>query len=136
MNGNDRELAEEIWRESNGKVNPRHTEGSWIVVYKFKLMEQGSHGTLKLTSAGNEFLRTPFGKTEMRVDSEEGLVQLLRLIRNSKSSRKKDVRAAWSLYVEKNSQFNAQSVIDDTLNRRLTNLKNRDLIQSTVKGNL
>lgn len=134
LNGNDRELAEEIWLKSHGKVNPRHTEGSWIVVYKFNLMEQEPDGTLRISSAGNEFLQTPFGETEMKIDSQEGLVELLRFIKKAESCHKKDVRAEWSLYLKNNSAFNAPSVIDDTLNRRLTNLKDRDLIQSKVKG--
>lgn len=42
LQGKDRELAEAIWQETNGKVNPRHVYGHWLFACAYKLLVEDS----------------------------------------------------------------------------------------------
>ena len=59
LNGSDRELANEIWHASEGRVNPRHTDGSWIVCTRFQLLHQESGWYSQLVRRWKRIYREP-----------------------------------------------------------------------------
>jgi restriction system protein len=42
LEGNDRSLAEDIWQKTEGKVNPRHVYGHWLLACTYKLVTENS----------------------------------------------------------------------------------------------
>ena len=58
--GGDLELAQAVWDQSKGAVNPRFTHGHWLLAHRYLLDEDGN-GILELTEAGQDFLKHPGG---------------------------------------------------------------------------
>ena len=130
LRGSDHDLADEIWQQSNGTVNPRYMRGPWFVCNRFQLLKAEEDDCLRLTTDGEDFLNNPLGKTEFEIDFQEGTFQLLRIIRDLQPCQPKDVLPLWSSFLNSHSAIKALSVIKDTQTKRLRNLRKRDLIQN------
>ncbi len=61
LDGGDLAVANAIWVESGGKVNPRHTFGHWSLCQKYGLLDEVG-GTLRLTQRGRSFLEHEKGE--------------------------------------------------------------------------
>lgn len=133
LKGKNRKLASEIWNLSNRTVNPRHTDGAWILCRRFNLLIEKS-GVLELTGAGQDFLQNEFGKTEIKIDSLEGIFELLRLIEDYEPCQPKHLLSDWATYLIQHSNNKTESVFKDTLNRRLVNMMDRGLICKSEKN--
>ena len=134
LNGSNRELASEIWRKTDGRVNPRYTYGAWIFCTRHRLLLPEPSGDLRLTESGQDFLHNKFGKTEFEIDSKEGVFKLLRLIGDSEPCQQRHLLPMWSSYVEKNYTSKSVSTFKNTLYRRLVNLHDRNLTQRQSQG--
>ena len=128
LSGDIRDLAMTIWAESDRNVNPRHTYGHWLLVRRYDLLEVGSDGSLLLTDRGRDFIEHIGGRTEVFLDEQEGLKELLTLVSDNGPVRAADLVDAWTEYLEQYSGFSADSTIRDALRRRLSNLLDRGLI--------
>ena len=128
LDGDIRDLAMAIWTKSNQDVNPRYTYGSWLLVQKYDLLMADSDGKLRLTDQGRDFIKHQRGSTEIFLDQQEGLAELLMLISDSKPTRFAGLVDAWAEYLEQYSKFKTDSTIRSTLSRRLKNLIDRGLI--------
>lgn len=118
-----------IWVESNQGVNPRHTYGHWLLVQQYGLLRTDSDGKLLLTDQGRDFIEHQGGRTEIFLDQQEGLAELLAMIEGWGPIRFGSLVNAWALYLdEQDSKFRTDSTIRDTLRRRLKNLLDRSLI--------
>ena len=129
LTGEDRELAQAIWEESEGQVNPRHTYGHWLLSQTYELLEGGRDGILVLTERGRTFLDEEGGSTEAFLDEQEGVLYLLTLIDDLGPTRRAGLLEEWTHYLNRYSRFKAPSVCSDTLRRRLTNLLRRGLVR-------
>lgn len=122
------DLAMAIWVESNQDVNPRHTYGHWLLVNQYRLLRADSDGKLQLTDQGRDFIKHQGGRTEIFLDQQEGLVELLTMISDSGPVRLGGLVDVWAEYLKRYSNFRTDSTIRDTLRRRLKNLLDRGLI--------
>ncbi|TXD34239.1 restriction endonuclease [Lujinxingia vulgaris] len=129
LKGDDHELAEAIWTQSDGRVNPRYTYGHWLLAQKYDFVEDGRDGRLILTASGQDFLDHVGGDTEVALDEAEGLVKLLSIIADNGPARTGGLLEDWSEYLKRRSRFGTDSTFKDTLRRRLNNLRERDLIE-------
>ncbi len=134
LKGDDRELAQAIWDQSNGAVNPRHTYGHWLLALKYKLLNAENDGVLQLTKTGRDFLEQPGSEAETAVDEAEGVVKLLSIVADNGPARAGGLVEDWGDYLSRRSSFGTESTIKDTMRRRLRNLLERDLVER--KGNL
>ena len=134
LEGHDRELAQAIWEESKGTVNPRHVYGHWLLAQRYDLLRGDSEGLLHLTRTGEEFLVQPGGDAESVIDETEGLIKLLSIVADNGPARAGGLVGEWRDYLSRRSHFGAESTIQDTMRRRLNNLLARGLIER--KGSL
>lgn len=134
LNGRDRELAQDIWDQSNGAVNPRHTYGHWLLAQRYGLLADDSEGLLQLTKVGQDFLEQPGGEAESVVDEAEGLLKLLSIVADNGPARAGGLFDEWGNYLTRRSAIGTDSMIKDTMRRRLTNLVARGMVER--KGNL
>ena len=134
LNDSDRELAQTIWDQSNGEVNPRHIYGHWLLAQRYGLLREDSEGFLQITKVGRNFLATPGGEAESVIDEAEGLSKLLSIVADSGPTRAGGLVDEWADYLTRRSAIRTESMIKDTMRRRLTNLLARGLVER--KGNL
>ena len=134
LDGSDRELAQEIWNRSRGEVNPRHIYGHWLLAQRYGFLSEDSDGLLQITEDGRNFLKTPGGEAEALVDEAEGLAKLLSIVADTGPSRHGELLDEWADYLKRRSAIRSESMIKDTMRRRLANLVARGLVERT--GNL
>jgi len=128
LDGAERELAQAIWTDSAGAVNPRHTYGHWLFAQKYQLVVENEEGLLCLTDTGRDFLDNPSGAAVAALDEAEGLLKLLSIIADNGPARPSDLLPEWSEYLTRRSAFGKASTFEDTLRRRLANLRERELV--------
>ena len=129
--GSDRDLAEAIWRETEGRVNPRHIYGHWLLAIRYGLLAEDDAGILHLTDRGRDFVRSPGGEVEAAIDEAEGLLKLLAIVADHGSAPFGELVPDWAEYLARRSKFGSDSTIKDTLRRRLRNLLERGLVART-----
>ncbi len=129
LDGNDRELAQQIWDDSNGAVNPRHVYGHWLLAMRYGLLQEDGDGLLQITEDGRNFLEEPGGRIEAFVDEAEGLAKLLSIVADTGPSLRGGLLDQWADYLKRSSSIRAESMIKNTMGRRLVNLVARDLIE-------
>ena len=134
LDASDRELAQTIWDDSKGEVNPRHIYGHWLLARRYGLLGEDSDGLLQITEAGRNFLETPGGEAEALVDEAEGLSKLLSIVADTGPGRAGGLLEEWADYLRRRSAIRSESMIKDTMRRRLANLVARGLVER--KGNL
>ena len=134
LDGSDRELAQAIWTRSKGAVNPRHIYGHWLLAQRYELLREDGEGLLQITEEGRDFLETPGGEAEAHVDESEGLAKLLSIVADSGPSRRGGLLDEWADYLVRRSNIRSESMIKDTMRRRLANLVARGLVER--KGTL
>lgn len=128
----DQALANEIWIESKGSVNPTESviEGCWIVCKAHGLFVIGKDEMIELTEAGANFKDEDRGKSEIEIDYREGLFELLRLINSRQPCQKEEhILPAWGHFLTTRSSIKKRSTIEGKLSWRIRNLVDRDLIQ-------
>lgn len=134
LKGGDRELAQDIWDQSKGAVNPRYTSGHWLLAQRYELVREHGEGVLQLTKIGRDFLEQPGGKAECAIDEAEGLIKLLFIVADNGPARAGGLVEEWGDYLSHRSSFGTESTIKETMRRRLNNLLERGLVER--KGNL
>lgn len=134
LDGSDRELAQEIWDRSKGEVNPRHIYGHWLLAQRYGLLREDGDGLLQITEDGRNFLETLGGEVEALVDEAEGLAKLLSIVAYTGPSRRGGLLPEWADYLKRRSAIRSESMIKDTMRRRLANLVARGLVER--KGSL
>jgi len=115
-------------------VNPRHTYGHWLFAQKYQLVAEDGGGVLQLTDTGRDFLDSPTGAAVAALDEAEGLLKLLSIIADNGPSRPSALLEEWTEYLTRRSSFGKASTFQDTLRRRLANLRERELVDR--KGTL
>ncbi len=128
LSGGDRELAQAIWSSSGGTVNPRHVYGHWLLAQRYDLLRADEQDCVQITPSGQDFLDSPLGDTEARVDEMEGVLKLLAVVADNGPARPGGLFDEWADYLSRRSSFGSTSTIKDTLRRRLANLLERSLV--------
>ena len=129
LTGDDQKLANVIWINSNGVVNPRYIVGHWQLVNTYNLMEVDENELLQITESGRDFLDNQFGKVEMELDEQEGIVKILAMLSKNSPSRPGELLPIWTKYILKYSTLRTDSTFKYSLQRRMPNLLDRDLIR-------
>ncbi|MFT4070941.1 MAG: restriction endonuclease [Dysgonamonadaceae bacterium] len=124
LSGKDKEVATKIWQGSNKTVNPRWTRGCQFLISGYNLVSESS-GIYQLTEEGKEFISNPTSDVIKKIDTEEGLIQVLRQLSLIESGRRGDLLEEWEEYTKYNSNIKQDSVRKDYLRRRLVNLVDR-----------
>lgn len=124
LSGKDKEIATKIWKESNKTVNPRWTRGCQFLISGYNLISE-TNGIYQLTEKGKEFISNPINDVIKKIDTEEGLIQILRQLSLIESGRRGDLLVEWEEYTKYNSNIKQDSVQKDYLHRRLVNLVDR-----------
>jgi restriction system protein len=127
LNGDEMKMALTIWNESKQLVNPRYVRGPKFLIDGYELLTSEG-GTFNLTEKGVEFLSSNENDTIKHIDLEEGCVFLLYLVSINASGKRGTYYSEWKEHLLKNSNYKQQSVINDSLSRRLKNLTLRSLI--------
>ena len=123
-------LAQAIWDQSGGAVNPRFTYGSWQLAKHYDLLRADGEEVLELTKAGQDFLEHPGGETEAGVDEGEGLVKLLSILANNGPIWPGGLVKEWGEHLARCfSPFRSRSTIRNTMDYRLKNLLDRGLVE-------
>ena len=86
------------------------------------------HGKFKITERGKVFISSRDNDIINEIDVEECCVFILYLCSINRESTRKAFLKEWGEYLKVNSNYRKDSVIKDTLRRRLTNLLERKLI--------
>lgn len=129
LSGDDQDLAWAIWTKSGKTVNPRYTNGAWLLSQKYELLEDDTDGNLRLTRAGQNFINHERGETEAFLDEQEGLTKLLTLVADNGPTRASGILEEWTEYLNRHSSpYSSPSTFRDTLQRRLRNLLDRGLV--------
>ena len=129
LSGDDRDLAYSVWTQSGKVVNPRYTQGHWLLSRTYRLVGENPDGTLCVTDDGREFIEHDGGKTETFIDEQEGLTKLLTLVADNGPTRFGGLLEEWTQYLNRYSRFGKPTTRRDTLRRRLSNLLDRRLIR-------
>lgn len=129
LTAGDRELAQAIWDRSAGAVNPRYTQGHWLLAQRYGLLSEHGDGVLRLTKNGEDFLQRPGGEAEVAVDKAEGLIELLSIVAESGPAPPRGLVGEWGDYLSRCSRFGTEATIRETLRRRLANLVERGLVE-------
>lgn len=128
LSGTSLALAKKLWTNSHHIINPRHTRGCWHFSMLHNLLEQTDSGIINCTDLGNEFLIFPFGEFEARIDHQETIFAILRLIAEKGPARSRDFFEEYSVHCRTYTTIQSESVIKHYLSYRLRNLIRRKLI--------
>lgn len=131
LQGDDYELAEAIWLETDGKVNPRYIYGHWSTACTYQLVKENTDGRIILTERGQDFLADEHGDAVALIDQWEGLLKILTIVAEKGTGRREDFLFEWREYLQRYSRFGTDSTIKNTLERRLLNLLDRGLLTKT-----
>jgi restriction system protein len=125
--GEEKELADRVWAESKGTVNPRYLYGSYLFVGTHNLLLPDANNVYRVTDAGERFLKND-PEILRRIDAEEGIAKLLEMLALQSPAKRGDLIEEWGDYLREYSNYGTTSTIKDTLRRRLLNLVDRNLV--------
>jgi restriction system protein len=128
LSGKDKEIANKIWMDSKKAVNPRWTRGCQFLMSGYNLIFE-NNGIYQLTEAGKDFVSNPVSDIVKKIDTEEGLIQILRQLSLIESGKRADLLDEWEEYTRYNSNIKQDSVRKDYLRRRLVNLVDRKYVK-------
>ncbi len=120
-------LAWRFWKESGHVVNPRWVDGPNFLIRVYKLSSVDEHGLCRLTDLGRAFLAED-PEAVRHIDEGEGMLTILSILSAKSKSKLSGMLDEWTEYVRANSGFRAESLVYDSLRRRLADLKDRKLI--------
>ncbi|MCI1648555.1 MAG: restriction endonuclease [Bacteroides sp.] len=92
-------------------------------------MVSENNGVYQLTEVGKEFVSDPISSIIRKIDTEEGLIQILRQLSLISGGKRADLLDEWGKYTKYNSNIKQDSVRKDYLRRRLVNLIDRKYVE-------
>lgn len=136
LDGKQEKLAMKIWKQSDGKVNPRHMTGHWLLASNYGLLEDDVEGFLVVTEKGKDFIEHPDGGTEQDIDDQEGLLKILSLVAQTSPVSFGELLDPWGQYLASESHVKSDSSIRERLRARLRNLLHRGLLERSGRSYL
>lgn len=128
LNGQERDLALRIWRESNRKLNPRYLRGTWSLSTKHELLTRDAQDILRITERGQQFLTEPEGQVVAEIDNYEGILSILRLVAELGPGKRGDLLPDYTTYCRTFTTYRSEIVIKTSLSDRLVNLVGRGYV--------
>jgi restriction system protein len=127
LHGDDARLAERIWRETEGAVNPRYLRGAYLFLTGQRLLVGDAGGVFRSGERGARFLADDRAIVT-EIDAREGIPVLLRILAAKGRARRADLVPDWLAFLQERSRFGTESTARDTLFYRLVNLAERGLV--------
>lgn len=131
LGGEHARLARKLWETSEGRTNPRHVYGAYLLINSAGLLAQ-EQGDYRRTARSDAMLADD-SKLLKELDRSEGLPRILALLAEKASAKRSDMLDDWGNYLAQVSKITSLSMIKDTLRRRLLNMVERGLV--TRDGN-
>ncbi|MCB9764952.1 MAG: restriction endonuclease [Alphaproteobacteria bacterium] len=128
LEGAAQALAMATWTGTQGLVNPRHTNGVWLVATNYELLRPDDQDVMRLTDRGRDFLAHPAGNVVQDIDEAEGLIRLLGVVAEQGPAASTDFLEAWMLHLQRVSRIRMESSARSRLYYRLRNLEARGLV--------
>jgi restriction system protein len=129
LEGVEGDLAQHLWRGSDGLINPRHLTGLWLLCSSYELFSPDSQDVLFITPLGKDFLETTFGEAERYLDFSEGLFHLLTIVAEHGPGKRADLLPHYTQFLTLYSRVQSQAAIKSRWYDRITNLVDRNLVQ-------
>jgi restriction system protein len=104
-------LAQRVWLESDKMVNPRHSQGHWLLARRYELVQIDADGSIKISQRGRDFIENETGTAVVYLDEQEGVLELLSLIAASGPGSKADFIDDWAEYVRKVANYQSDASI-------------------------
>jgi len=127
LSDDEKILAQRIWKESNGKVNPRHISDSYYFFKRYNLLIPNNNGIFRLSIDGKEFL-SGNKKILKEIDNIEGIPHIIDILATKTRAKRSDFLSEWGEFCREYWGYGTESTIKDTLRRRLLNLLERGYI--------
>lgn len=132
LSGKEQELATRLWEKSQGKLNPRHTVGLWLMCSSYGLCQPDHRDILQITVLGHDFLKYEAGEAVRRIDFSEGLLALLGIVAEHGPGKRADLLPRFSDFLRANSRVQSPSAISSRWYERSVNLLERNFIRRDV----
>lgn len=126
LEGTSKQVAQEIWEESNHEVNPRHIYGGYLLINTYNLLDEvggtytANENTALFLSRDPQLIRS--------IDDAEGVGELLSILATKSKATRSDLLPEWRQFLNEYSRYGTPSTIKDTLRRRLVNVIERGLV--------
>ncbi len=130
LNGTERDLAWRMWRESKKNLNPRYSRGSWYFAGKHDLLVRDQGDVLRVTERGHRFLDESDRAISVQIDSDEGILEVLRTVAEKGPGRRNEFLDEYTEYCRQKTTIQSLNVIKSYLYNRLQNLIERGLVLS------
>ncbi len=128
LEGEEQKLALRLWRESKGKVNPRHSIWAWRLASNYNLLERGPDNMLHLTPDGKTFLNEPESDLILQIDRQEGMLTILQILSERSPARRAQILPGFTEFCHTYTRYRSETVIKGALYDRLVNLIDRQLV--------
>src|SRR5260370_1989425 len=126
LQGNDAQLAKNIWQDSQHTVSPRYIAGALFLMQSYGLFVPDAMGIYHISERGRLFLEND-PQTVREIDEAEGILQLLTILATKSQVKRSDLLPEWGDFLHAHSKFGTEVTIKDTLRRRLVNVVERRL---------
>ena len=126
LQGNDAQLAKNIWQDSQHTVSPRYIAGALFLMHSYALLVPDAMGIYHISERGRLFLEND-PQTVREIDEAEGILQLLTILATKSQVKRSDLLPEWGDFLHAHSKFGTEVTIKDTLRRRLVNVVERRL---------
>lgn len=127
LTGDSAALAEQIWRQSKKRVNPRHINGAYLLIIHYELLEPDGQGVFRQTDRGRLFLSGEHSILH-EIDTAEGVLFLLGSVAVKQRAKFGDLLEDWAEFLAQHSAWKASSMVRDSLRRRLNCMVERGLL--------
>ena len=91
-------LAAAVWQKSYGKINPRHTYGSYLFINSNNLLTEDQAGNYRISETGQGFL-TDAQDVIKEIDEQEGIPQLLGILEPKTTAKRADLLDEWGSFI-------------------------------------
>ncbi len=124
--GNGRDLAQRIWRESEGRVNPRWSRQFWRFGEPHALVAVNDR-VCSLTDLGKRFVNTDADAIR-QIDEHEGIYLVLSALADRGSSSLNDLFGQFRAFFQMRTSWKSDASFRTALRYRLNNLRHRELV--------
>jgi restriction system protein len=133
LRGEERELAEYIWKASKNELNPRYMRPSQRLTHNHNLRRQNANGDIEVTERGQKFLAEPEGRVVAEIDKHEGVLTLLQLVSEIGPGKRGDFLPNFAGFCRAFTTCQSERSIKAALSKRLNNLTARAYLHKRTR---
>lgn len=131
LTGKEHELAEYLFKESNGNLYLRYLSRIERVINVHNLVLVNESGKFVVADAGQDFVNNPFGDTEQSIDYLEGSLHLLLIIAENGPGKRGDFMPDFIAMLKLYSNYRSTSVFNHCWMHRVRNFQFREFVESS-----